>query len=84
MPNCLEHLADEAIGRPIGQANLASTHADARHLGCSTVLVGGKHHPEDRDDNVEAGVRKWQRLRVGLAELDVEAVGSGALAGALE
>ena len=53
-------------------------------LGSGAVLVGREHHPEGGDDDVEAGVGKRQRLRIGLAELDAEPVGVGALAGALE
>src|SRR6516162_1869409 len=82
--NCFEQLANETTGRPIGQANLASTLADAGQFGSSPVLVGGKHHPEDGDDNVEAAIRERQRFCVSLPELHVEAFSSGALAGTLK
>ena len=80
----LEQLADEALRRPVGEADLAAALADASQLGRGAVLVGREHHAEGRDDDVEAAVGKRQRLRVGLAELDVEPLGLGALAGALE
>ncbi len=80
----LEELPDEAFGRPVGKADPAAALADANQLGRGAVLVGGEHHPEGRDDRVEALVRERQRFRVGLAELDVEPFGRGALAGALE
>src|SRR5215470_1298039 len=82
--NCFEQLTNETIRRPIGQSNLASTLADACQFGSSTVLVGGKHHAEHGNDNVEAPIRERQRFCVSLPELHVEAVSSGALAGTLK
>src|SRR5262249_43739079 len=58
--------------------------ADAKHLGRGPLLVGGEHHSEGRQDHVEGAVRERQRFRVGLAELDLEPLGGGAFAGALE
>ncbi len=49
-----------------------------------TLLIGREHHAEGRDDDVEARIRERQLLRIGLAEIDDEPLGIGALAGALE
>ena len=70
----LEQLADEAVRRPVGEADLAAGLADAQQLGRGAVLVGREHHAEGRDDDVEAAVRERQRFGVGLAELDRRAV----------
>jgi hypothetical protein len=78
----LEELADEALGRPVGKADLAAALADADHLGRGAVLVGGEHHPEGGDHHVEAAVRERQRS-VGLRNR-WEPLGRGAFAGTLE
>ena len=76
----LEQLADETIGRPIGEADLAARLADTDQLRRGLFLVGGEHHAEGRDDDVEAAVLEGQRFGVGLAELDLESLGGGSLA----
>ena len=68
------------LARPI----LPPRRAHADQLCRGAVLVGREHHAEGRDDHVEAAVGKRQRLRIGLAKLQVEPLGSRALAGALE
>ena len=80
----LEELADEACGRPVGEPDLAAGAADAQHLGRGAVLIGREHHAERRNDGIETRVRERQRLRVGLAEGDVEPVRLRALAGPLQ
>ena len=80
----LEHLADEALRRPIGQPDLAARLADAQQLGRGLVLVGREHHAEGRDDHIKACVGERQRLGIGLAEFDGQPLGGGALAAALE
>ncbi len=47
-------------------------------------VVGREHRAEDRRDGVEGAVGERQRLGVALDELDVEALGGGAPAAALE
>ena len=80
----LEQAADVAVGRPVGEPDLAARLADAEQFGGGLVLVGGEHHAEGRNHDVEARRRERQRLGVGLAENDVEPLGLGALAAALE
>ena len=84
LADSLEELADEAVRRPVGQADLAAVLADADQFGGGAILVGREHDAEGRDDNVETRVGEGQRFGVGLAEFDVEPFGRGALAGALE
>jgi len=80
----LEQLADEAVGCPVGKTDLSAVLADADQLGSGALLIGREHHPEGRNDDIEAAARKRQRLGVGLAKLDIEPFGSGAFTGALE
>src|SRR5471032_2484920 len=49
----LEHLADEAVGRPVRHADPAARFADAREFVRRVVLVRGEHHPEGRQHHVE-------------------------------
>src|SRR5882672_1319699 len=44
----LEELADETIGRPIGEADTATLANDARELGRSRFLVWSEHHTKRR------------------------------------
>ena len=80
----LEQLPDEAVRRPVGEADLAAGLADAQQLGRGLVLVGREHHAEGRDHRVEAAVGERQRLGVGLLEFDRQAFGLRARAAALE
>ena len=80
----LEQLADEAVRRPVGEADLAAGLADAQQLGRGLVLVGREHHAEGRDDGVERAVGERQRLGIGLPEFDRQAFGRRARAAALE
>jgi hypothetical protein len=47
-------------------------------------VVGGEHHPGDREQSVEGGVGEGQVLRVALDEPDVEEFGRSADSAALE
>ena len=58
--------------------------ADANQLCGGAVLIGSEHHAERRDDDVEALILKRQSFSVGDAELDLQPVGIGTFAGALE
>jgi len=80
----LEHLADEAFRRPVGEADLAAGLADTQKLGRGPVLVGREHHAEGRDHGVERAVGEGERLGVGLLELDAPAFGVGARPAALK
>ena len=79
-----EELADEAVGRPAGEGDRAAGPADAQQLGGRPLVVGREHRAEDGRDGVERRVGERQRLGVALEQLDVEALGGGALAAALE
>ena len=81
---CLEQPADEAVRRPVGEADLAARLADPEHFGRGLVLIGGEHHAERRNDGIEARGRKRQRLGVGFAEVDGEPLGRGPLLAARE
>ena len=59
-----EHGADEAVRRPVGQADAATGTADAQELAAGARRVGREHHAERGDDGVEAVVVEWERLRV--------------------
>ena len=57
---------------------------DAGELAGRPLLVRREHRAEDRADDIEAAVLERQRLGVAFDELDREALGIGAPAGALE
>jgi hypothetical protein len=80
----LEHLADETVRRPVGEANLALRPAHAQQLGGRLLLVRREHDAERRQHHVKARVRKGQRLGIRFLERDVEPFCLGALAAALE
>ena len=80
----LEQLADEALRRPVGQADLAARAADAHQFVRGLLLIRREHDAEGRKHDVEAGIGEGKRFRIGLLERDRQAVGLGALAPALE
>ena len=80
----LEHLADEAFRRPVGEADAAAGAADAQHLGRRALLVRAEHHAEGREHGVERAVGEGQVLRVGLPELDDSPSASARSSAALE
>ena len=84
LTNSFEKLADEALGRPVGKADLAAMLADTNKFARSAILARGEHHAEGRHNNVERGVGEGEGLRVSSKEFDVEPFGLGSFAGALE
>jgi hypothetical protein len=80
----LEELSDKALGCPVSKTDLTAGLADARHFGRGAVLIGGEHHAECGDHNIEAIIAKQQRFSVGLAKLDVESFSCGAFASTLQ
>ena len=80
----LEQMADEAVRRPVGEADLSARAADARQFVGGPLLIRREHDAEGRQNDVEAGVREGQRFGVGLPERDRQAVGLGTLPAALE
>ena len=87
-PVCLTRIAkkfgEAAVGDPVGHPDPAAGPDHAEQLGGGPLLVGGEHRAEDRHRDVEARVLEGERLRVGLDELDLEALGGGPFAPPLE
>jgi hypothetical protein len=71
-------------GVQLARPDLAARLADPRQFARRLVLVGGEHYAEGGDDDVKGGIGERQRLGIGLAELDGEVLGGGALATAFE
>ena len=71
----LEHLADEALRRPVGQTDLAARFADARQLARRLFLIRCEHHAEGGHHDVEGRVGERQVLGVGFLEPDRVAFG---------
>src|SRR5436190_13341459 len=84
LANRAEDMADEAIRCPIRQADRAAWLADTQQLLGCLLLIGRKHHAEDREHHVERTVGERQIFGVGFLECDRQAFGSGPLAPALE
>ena len=84
LPMVLNSCADEALRRPVGEADLAAGTADAQQLARGLLLVRREHDAEGREHHIEARIREGQRFGVGLLEGDRQAFGLGALAAALE
>jgi hypothetical protein len=80
----LEHLADEAFGRPVRQPDAAAGAAHARHLDGRLRVVGGEHHPEGRQHGIEARIGERQGFDIGDLEAHVQALGARALGTAVE
>ncbi len=80
----LEQIADEAVRRPVGHADLAAWTADADELARGLHLVRREHDAEGRKHDIEAVVREGKRFRIGFLEGDRQAVGFGTFAAALE
>ncbi|KAG1532040.1 hypothetical protein G6F50_016379 [Rhizopus delemar] len=78
----LEDLADEALGRPVGHAELATGAADADQFGGGLVVIGREHYAEGGNDGVEAGGCKGQGLGIGFLDFDLQSCGRGAFTGA--
>ena len=71
----LEDLPDEALRRPVGEADPAAGLADARQFGGSLRLVRREHDAERGEDHIEGGVIERKGFGVRLHEFDREAVG---------
>jgi hypothetical protein len=84
LADCLEKLADEAFGRPVGKADFSAVFADADEFRGGAILVGREHHTEGRHNNVKPGVGERQCFGIRLAEFDIEPFGLGALECALK
>jgi len=69
-----EHLPHHPVRRPRCDPDAATRPAHAEQLGGRSLLVGGEHHAEDRDDRIERRVVEGQGAGVGLAELDRESI----------
>ena len=80
----LEHLADEALGRPARQPDAPAGAHHAQQLGGGLRLIRREHHADGRKRHVEVGVGKGQRFGVGLAKRHLQALGGGTLAPTLE
>ena len=77
-PDQLEELADEALGRPVGEPDPAARAHDAQQLGRGALLVRREHHAEGREHDVERRVGERELLGVGDLEGDRQPVGLGA------
>ncbi len=84
LPRSLEELPDEAVGRPVCEADLTAGFADTQQLGRGLFLVWREHHAERRDDSIKRLVRKGQRFGIGHLELDWQAFRHGAGTSALQ
>jgi hypothetical protein len=79
-----EHLRDETVRRPCGQANGATRAHGSRDLIRGPLVVRREHDPEDAQHRVERCVRHGQVLGIPEAELGIEPLGRGAPAPAFE
>ena len=70
-----EHVADEAVGGPVGQPDLPSGPADPKHLARGLLLVRSEHHPQRGEHDVEGGVSVGQVLSVAHLEAHVKPLG---------
>ena len=80
----LEHLADEPLGGPVGQADAAAGAHHAEQLGRRPLGVRREHHADGRQHDVEAGVLERQVLGVGHLGGEREPVGVRPSTGPLE
>jgi len=74
----LEHLADEACRRPVGEPDATSWPADPDQLCGGALGVGDEHDAEGRQDGVEGAVVEGQVFGVGDTDLEAQPVGLGA------
>ncbi len=83
-PEHLEHAADQAVGRPVGQADATAGLAHTDHLGGGPRLIGREHDTERGQHGVEPGIGERQCLGVGRLECHLQAVGTRAFGATLE
>ncbi len=69
---------------PVREADLAAAPAHAGEFDRGPLLIGREHHPEGRDDDVEAAVVERQGLGVGLLEGNGKPLGLRPFAGPLQ
>jgi hypothetical protein len=69
----LEHLADEALGRPADEGDASTRLRDPHELVGCRMVVRREHHADRREHDVERAVGERQRLGVGLAPLELGA-----------
>jgi hypothetical protein len=74
----LEQVTDEAVRRPVGQADGATGPDHPDQLGGGLLLVRREHHADHGEHRVELAVPVRQILRVGLLERDRQVLGLGA------
>jgi hypothetical protein len=67
-----------------GRAPASEWTADADEFARGLLVLRGEHHPESRDYNIEARVRKGQGFRVCFLKRYRQALGLGPLAPASE
>ena len=70
-----EDLPDEAGRGPVGHRDRPARPAHPGQLGRGPLLVGGEHHPDNRQHGVEGAVGEPEVLGVTLGELDLQALG---------
>ena len=80
----LEQLADQALGRPVDEADAPAGTADAGELVRDDLVARGELHPEDREHAVEDASSNGQRLGVALDPVDGDVVGSARARAAIE
>ena len=80
----LEEPPNEALRRPVRDANAATGAQHAHDLVGRALMIRRKHRAERRQHYIEAAVRKRQFLDVGLLESDDEALGARALTALVE
>src|SRR5690606_30361961 len=63
-----QQLADEALGRPVRQADASSGHDNARQLRGRPLLIRGEHDAKGGKRHIVAAVVERQRFGIGLAK----------------
>ncbi len=84
MADGLEELADEAVGRPVGEADLAAGRQTRTSSAAAWSWSGVNITPKVETHDVEAAILERQGLGIGLTKVDGQALGLGTLACALQ
>src|SRR4029077_15641077 len=70
-----EHASEAALRRPVGQTDASSTPNNSSQLIRSRLVIGRKHDPAGRRDNVEARViNAVETLAVSDPVIDLESL----------
>ena len=77
-------MADKALRRPVGEADLAAPADHTQHLGRGLFVVRREHHAKSREHGIEAAIGIGQGLDIGDGELDRQMLGLGAGAALVE